>query len=608
MFIKYENRILSSGEKRTYVSIVEGYRDINGNVKQRRIKSYGYIEAHKDKEAFLGKIERELKQFEAEQDNNFQISLTEEENKNNSGINKSYNYGYRYIESIYEALNIKSFISDFEKSLKIKAEYKFDEVFKFLVIQRVLNPGSKRDNIKELKRFYNLDLNFSLDDVYRFLTYFSKAFDSLQVYLKQNVDKIFKNSSDRIYYDVTNYHFHIDFNDSIENYRHKGVSKQHQLTPIIGLSLFIDNKGIPIKFNIFNGNTAESTTLIKELKKVKKEYNIDRTVVIADKGMNTSKNIIEILENGDGYLFSQILRSKKGKRYHEHVLNDEGYIKTYDEAGNVTYKYKVFIEEYELKIHGKPKKLKRKVLIYYNLKDDIKMKNKRFEKILKAEKALTNNAYSIEHSYMQYIKKEIMNKKTGEINSDFKEFKNLDTKKIAKDELFDGYFCLITSELQYDHLQMREDYHKLSGLEDTFKVTKTNLEFRPVYHFKKENIESHFLICYTALLIIRLLQYKLKNDSINLSVERIIEVLNKMNVKVFKDHVNVDYVGGKLAFREYEKDNKVTFNNHFAGTDQLEKDYALIKLAFNTPYDKALDRVENFNRYFKSIKFHTTSA
>lgn len=609
MFIKYEKRNDSKGNPRTYVSIVDGYRDIDGNVKQRRIKSFGYLEAQDDQKAYIKMIEKEIIKLELEQDNDVHIRLTEEENKNNSSINKTYNYGYKYLEVIYNMLNIDSFINDFQKSLNLKIKYSFNDIFKFLVIERILNPGSKRDSIKDLKNFYNLDLNFSLDDVYRFLTIFSNAFDSLQEHLRKHVNTLFKSDTDRIYYDVTNYYFEIDYNDLEDNYRHRGVSKEHRVDPIIGLSLFMDSNGIPIKFNIFNGNTSESLTLMDELVKVKSNYHIDRTIVVADKALNTSNNIRKILENGDGYLFSQILRGKKGKRYHEEMLNPEGYILTLDDNDEVIKKHKTFIEDYEVIINGKKTILKRKVLIYYDLKDDLKMKNKRFEKILKAEKVLKNNAYSIDHSYMQYVKKEIMNKKTGEVNDDFKEFKNIDLEKIAKDEIFDGYFCLITSELNYDYKQIVETYRKLSEIEDTFKVTKSNLEFRPVYHFKKENITSHFLICYTSLLIIRLMQYKLKNDSINLSVERIVRVLNSMNMEVIKDTVHLHHVGGKLDFKEYlNKDKKIVFNNYFDGTDQLEKDFKLIQLSYDTPFDYAYVRVEKFNRFFKSIKFHTTTA
>lgn len=119
------------------------------------------------------------------------------------------------------------------------------------------------------------------------------------------------------------------------------MSKEHRLNPIIGFSLFIDNNGLPIKCNLYNGNTAESLTLIPEMNKIKKTYNIERTVVVTDKGLNTTQNIAGIIKNGDGYIFSQIIRGKKGKRYHKHILSDERYIKKFNENGELIYKYKV---------------------------------------------------------------------------------------------------------------------------------------------------------------------------------------------------------------------------------------------------------------------------
>lgn len=609
MFIKYEKRKDKDGNPLTYVSVVDGYRDTDGSVKQRRVKSYGALEKQDDKESFIKMIEEEIIEFEKEANSTVTIKLTEEENKNNATHNISYNYGYKYLESIYDTLKIDDYFNDFQKKSNSKIKYNIAEIIKFLTLQRVLKPDSKRATYQSLKNFYGKDYDFSLDDIFNSLTKISSEFDNVQLHLRQGVDEIFKNKTDRIYYDVTNYYFEIDFNDPIENYRHKGVSKEHRLDPIIGFGLFLDGNGLPLKCSIFNGNTSESLTLRPEIEKLKQTYNLDRVVTVSDKALNTSKNIEEIVSNGDGYVFSQILRGKKGQRYHKELFNEEGYIITKDEKDNIIKKHKEFIEEYEVIINNVKTTKQRKVFIYYDIKDQIKARMKRLEKIKKAEKSLTNNAYGIDHSYTQYIKKEFMVKKTGEIFKDTELIKYLDLKKIEKDEVFDGYFCLITSELDYDYFKTRQTYHELSEIENTFRITKTDLRFRPVFHYKKENIRSHFLICYMALLIIRIMQYKLKNDSINLSVERIVNVLNKMNLENVKGIIRLEYVGGSLDFKQYlNKENKIVFNNQRDGTDQIEKDYNLIKLAFNTPFDYSHVRIEKFNKYFRNIKFHTTTS
>jgi len=608
MFLKFEKKKDASGNPRTYVSIVEGYRDVNNVSRHRRIKSYGYLEQYEDQDAFLAMVNKDLAKFEKEADNTISFSFTDTENKNNSEFNRIYNYGYRYLETIYDALNIDKYLNDYQKRLDRKIKYKFKEIFKFLVIQRILRPDSKRATIQEINKFYKMNLNFSLDDVYRFQTILSNVFDDLQNHLKLETDRLIKRDFSKVYYDITNYYFEIDFNDLIDNYRHKGVSKEHRLDPIIGFSLFMDSNGLPIKCNIFNGNALESITLIPEMNKIKKSFNINRTIVVADKGLNSSKNIAEIITNGDGYIFSQIIRGRKGKRYHEHILNDDGYIKEFNEEGELIYKYKLFEEDFEIIINGRPNIHKRKVLIYYNLKDDLIAKKKRFEKISKAIKSLRNNAYDIDHAYSKYINKELFDKKTGEIIEGYKLSKTINHDKIAEEEKFDGYFAIVTNELNLNHQELREGYHKLSEIEDMFKVTKTNLLFRPVFHYKKENIKSHFLICYTALLIIRLLQAKLKRDGINLSVERIVNVLNSMNMEIIKDVVHLHHIGGRLDYKEYIKDKNTNFNNVFSGSDQIEKDHKLLNISFNVNFDYAYVKIEKFNRYLKQLHFHTTTA
>lgn len=607
MYIKYEKRKSNKGENRTYVSIIEGYRDIDGIVRQRRIKSFGYIEVHPDKEVFLAMVKEELAVLEAEADNKFDLSITAEENTNDADFNVIYNYGYRYLESIYDELKIEDFLNTFQRESGGKDKYNYNDVFKLLVLERILNPDSKRAAVQSIGRYYNSNFDFSLDDVYRFLPKFASTFDEYQAHLRRGVDSIFKTNKDRLYYDVTNYYFEIDFDDE-DGYRKRGVSKEHRVDPIIGMSLFMDASGLPLKFNIFSGNTAESTTLVSEIKKVKADYNVKRTVIIADKGLNTTKNITEIVQNGDGFLFSQILRGKKGRRYQEKMFEEDGYVHTYNDAGTVVHKHKLYNEEYEIVIDGKVETKTRKVLIYYELKDDLKMKRKRSEKIKKAEKSLGNKAYTIDHSFKKYMEETLSDKTTGEVLENVQVDKYIDEEKINEDEKFDGYFCLLTSELEYSYEKIRETYHHLSEIEDTFRVTKSDLEFRPIYHFKSENIKAHFLICYSALLIIRLLQFKLIQDGISLSVERIVRVLNSMNLETFKTIVHLHRIGGKLDYKRLDKNNEIRFSNRFDGSDELKKDYELIKLSFDTPFNYAFARIEKFNKYFKNIKFHTTTA
>lgn len=584
MFIKYEKQKRKDGYK-TYLSVVEGYRDANGKTKLRRIKSFGCLEAREDQEAFIHSVQAEIPILEKQFSQKLYIEITDAENEIDAEFNSTYNYGYKYLEAVYNALNLDKYFDGIQVETGGKAEYKIKDIFKFLVIERILNPDSKRATLRHSNSFFGMKNDFSLDDVYRCMTLLAPKFEEVQDYLKTQSDKIVERDYSKIFYDCTNYYCEIDYNDTIENLRHRGVSKEHRVDPIIGFGLFLDNNGLPLKCQVFNGNVAESTMLIPGIRAVKAAHNLPRIVMVADKGLNTSKNIEELVKNGDGYVFSQILRGKKGKRFHEHILNDEGYTKRVDELGRVDYKYKTIEEKYSyIDKEGNETTAKRRALIYYSLADDLAAKRKRAEKLLKAENSLNNNAYGISHGYDKYLKEDIIDAKTGELlTGKLKKSKSINIEKVEMDEQFDGYFCLITSELDYTEKQIRDTYSQLWEIEQTFRITKTDLEFRPVYHFKKENIMTHFLICYCAVLILRLLQFSLKKKGVNLSAERIVNALNSMNCENLQGIVHL----------------------HKAPSPEIQQDSHSISETFAATITKAFMRLENFRTIFKSLTFVT---
>ena len=584
MFIKYEKQKRKDGYK-TYMSVVEGYRDADGKTKLRRIKSFGCLDAQKDREAFIRSVQAEIPLLEKQFSQKLSIEITDEENKIDAEFNTTYNYGYKYPEAVYNALNLDKYFENIQSEIGGKIEYSVKDIFKFLVLERILHPDSKRATAERINSFFGMKSDFNLTDIYRCMTLLAPKFDEIQDYIKSQSDKLIKRDYSKIFYDCTNYYCEIDYNDTIENLRHRGVSKEHRVDPIIGFGLFLDNNGLPLKCQVFNGNVAESTTLIPGIRAVKAAHNLPRIIMVADKGLNTSKNIEELVKNDDGYIFSQILRGKKGKRFHEHILNDDGYTKRFDEAGRVEYKYKVIEEEYVYTdSDGNERPAKRKALIYYSLTEDIAAKRKRAEKLIKAGNSLINNAYALSHGYDKYLKEDLIDPDTGEVlNDKLIKSKSIDTEKAENDEKFDGYFCLITSELDYSEKQIRETYSALWEIEQTFRITKTDLEFRPVYHYKKENIMTHFLICYCAVFILRLLQFSLKQKGVSLSAERIVAALNSMNCENLKGIV-------RLAK---------------ASTPEIVQDSLKLSAAFQISLAKAYMRLENLRAMFNSMDFVT---
>ena len=309
----------------------------------------------------------------------------------------------------------------------------------------------------------------------------------LQQHLDGKVKELIGRDLKYAFYDVTNYFFEIDFPDE-DGDRQRGVSKEHRVDPIVQMGLFIDQNGLPVSMSLFPGNTSDTLTLQPVMLDVKKAYQLQRLVVVADKGLNSSKNIDFICNNQDGYVVSQILRGKKGKRYHEALFDETGYVWNQEK----TYKYKLFTEEYVGKDKkGKDEVRQRQVLIYWNKAEADMARRKREEKLQKAAASCKNNAYGIKKGSQEYVLEEVVDSATGELEAASKKvIRSVNLEKAENDAKFDGYFCLITSEMDYDAAKIREVYGGLWKIEQSFRILKSDLLARPV-HVKTKSIFRH---------------------------------------------------------------------------------------------------------------------
>jgi len=440
--------------------------------------------------------------------------------------------------------------------------------------------------------------DFTLPDIYRSLDLFAELEVELQRHLNERVKETIGRDLSHAFYDVTNYYFEIDFPDGEDDLRKRGVSKEHRTDPIVAMGLFIDTNGLPISMSIFPGNTSESLTLQPTMNEVKRSYGLGRLVVVADKGINTSKNIDTIVNNGDGFIFSQILKGKKGKRYHEKLFDQSGWISNESD----TYKYKLFTEEYEGKDRDGKKEIRtRKVLLYWSKAEADMARRKREEKLKKAAKFVKNNAYSIKKGVDEYTKEIIVDKKTGEVLEDTKKLRSVDLVKAEEDAMYDGFFCIITSELDYAERKMRRVYSGLWRIEQSFKVLKSDLYARPVFVSTNEHIRAHFLICFVALLIIRIIQHRMGEKA--LSAERIARALGAATCQVLKGGiVHLDDVGGAIAFKKIrDKKGKLVDTLAYSDKDEIALDYKAIQDMFGTDFYNIYARQEVFNKFLKKI-------
>lgn len=318
----YLRKNLNKKTGRTYLSIIHNYRDKETkSTKAKVIKSLGYLdELENEYDDPIAFFTEEAKLMDAKRllDNApVDFTITKDELIATDSTNRK-NFGYAALSKIYHDLGIHTFLINRQRHSN--EEYDANAIMKMLVFSRLINPASKKKSFEERGRFFE-NTDYSLDDVYRCLSLFNKHKDNLQVWINDNIKKNYGRDTKLVYYDVTNYYFETD---KIDDFKRKGVSKEHRPNPIVQMGLFMDNNGIPITYQLSPGNTNDCLTYRPNLSKIKKDYDLGKVVVVADKGMTTGDNIWYTLSAGDGYVFSMSVRGAN-KELKDYVLDQDGY-------------------------------------------------------------------------------------------------------------------------------------------------------------------------------------------------------------------------------------------------------------------------------------------
>lgn len=502
--------ILKKGKSngRTYLSVVRGYRDKEtGITRTKTVRSFGYLDVlekeYDDPIAYFSAVVEEMNRKEAEE--NFPVSFSIDRKKQiipNSANRK--NLGYAALSKIYHELELHRFFNN--RSRTLDAGFNVNSIMKLLVFSRVLSPASKKKTFEERGRFFE-GTDFSLDDVYRCLTFTNKLVDAVKLHLHQKITKQYGRKTDVVYYDVTNYYFETDRSDAL---RKKGVSKEHRPNPIVQMGLFMDTSGLPISYELFPGNTNDCSTLIPFMAEMKRKYDLGRVIVVADKGLNTGMNIAFNLIKHDGYVYSQTVRGGH-RELKNYVREDFGYRKVGDDCRvkSRLYPREIIVTDKD----GKSKRVRveEKQVVFYSSVYDRKAKAERDAVIAKALDLVADpGAYNRATSYgaAKYVRDLTFDKSTGEIiTAGHKPV--LDEQRIREEEEFDGYYAIVTSELEKSDEDIMDIYRGLWKIEESFKVTKSDLHTRPVFLSREDHIKAHFLICYIALVIARILEKRL---------------------------------------------------------------------------------------------------
>ena len=567
MFLKKDRR----PNGRVHLSIVEGYREpVTGKVKQRNIQTLGYLDDLEKEfsDPILHFSELAKKMTLDEKNKNLPLTFTfnpQDVIDSSSTLRK--NLGFVVLSYFYHKLEIDKFLINRQRNLKI--EFSLNNIFQLLVYSRVLNPCSKK-RVFETKDNLFMNLDIGVNDVFRSLDYFNKYKDDLLLHIHEMVRMHYGRDTKKVYYDVTNYYFEIKEPD---DFRKKGVSKEHRKSPIVQMGLLMDNNGLPITYKLFEGNTNDCETLMPVLDDLKDDYGLSKIIVVADKGMNTGENIAYNIIKKNGYIYSQTIRGGSDE-FKKYVLDQDEY-----SIDSNDFKIKSRVVSVKINVTNTEGKIKKvdviqKQVVFYSPDFAKRAGHERDKAIEKAKKlmAKTKNGKLSENGASKYIKSQPLDKKTGELY-ELSEAHWLDSSKINEEQKYDGYYAIVTSELNMPNEEILDTYRSLWRIEESFKITKTELKTRPVHVSTKEHIEAHFLTCFIALLLIRLLQLSTDNKY---STRVLVDEMNKITgTYLDKNYYMLDYYSDIV--KEFELLTGNDFSKRFMKLGEIKNIISHVK-------------------------------
>lgn len=489
---------------RTYLSIDESfYSHEKKGTAHKCFKSLGSVETWIEKG-----ISDPVSHFQKEVDSLNQQKADEGVRKI-SDISPIRYLGYFPLKFLMDKMNIKKYVDYFR--LTNDFSYNLYELLSSLIYARAVNPCSKRRTFHEILPNLFSSINYSYDQLLDGLGFIGNDYEKFVEIFNVQTSAFFGLDTSSTYFDCTNFYFEIDRED---DFRRKGPSKENRKDPIIGLGLLLDSNQIPIGMKMYPGNESEKPILRDVINQLKSKNNITgKTIHVADKGLNCTRNIAASRKNGDGYLFS---KSVKGLPETEKtwVLLDEGFTDVRDKKGKLLYRYKSCIDEFPYNIEHEGKKhnikLTEKRLLTYNPSLAAK---KRYEINRMVEKAKSLTASQAKRSeYGETGKYVSFTDKEGKAAC-----VSLNREAIDKDLRFAGYNLLVTSETGMEDIDIYNTYHNLWRIEESFKIMKSDLDARPVFLQKEEAIKGHFLICYLTVLLERIFQFRILENNYSTS-------------------------------------------------------------------------------------------
>ena len=542
--------------KRVYLSIVDShYSNTKKGTAHRVYKSLRSIEYWKEKG-----IEDPIAHFQKEVDE-LNAKKEKEKVKEISDMSPQRYLGYFLAKAILDKLDICKYVRFFNMT----GDFDFDlyEILSGLIYARLVKPCSKYKTYYEVLPYLFENYDFSYDQLLAGLAYIGNDYEKFIELFTSQYKKVYGIKGDKTYFDCTNFYFEIDKEDDL---RRKGPSKENRKDPIIGLGLLLDANVIPIGMKLYPGNESEKPIINEVIKDLKSQNNISgKTVRVADKGLNSAKNIYKAKLNNDGYIFSKSVKSLPDKEK-VWVLLENDYIDVKDKSGKVLYRYKECIDTFPYEfINDKGEKVsfnvKEKRVSTYNptlAKKKVYEINKMIDK---ATNLVLSKAKKDEYGESsRYVDFKGQDGKSA--------IASLNQKKIDEDKKLAGYNLIVSSEIKMKAGELYSVYHNLWHIEESFKIMKSDLDARPVYLKVKETIIGHFTICYLATFIERILEFIILKDQY--SHEAIFDLFHKLKVvKIDDNYLNISASSDLIRYLKDKTGLPIT--NYIMTESQIKK-------------------------------------
>lgn len=624
-----------------YIRIVQSYRDkVSNQVKHKTIASLGSVDKLINIYPFLDKlIEKYIGSDYTKIDNI---------NNNESTI---LNYGYVVIKDMWDRYKLSDFFKKIIEDKKYKFKFDFIKALFSLVINRALKSElSKLGYFNQKDYFLILNEELKQHNLYKSLDYLSDIKDELEDYLLNQSINLFNRDISVALFDVTTLYFESKKEDkdilnndgSIKQKGLKqfGLSKDYKINEVqIVLSLLIDKDGIPITFDIYEGNKAETKTLLDTIDRLKNRFNLEKVTIIADRGISSSLNLYEIKQRGYEYIVA--IKFKNKEDLEDKILNQDDYSQIMYSEDKGYYGYKEFIHTEEKRVkfyegYSEFEKNKDKNLIktdknnqqYINKKvslthkivstySDIRAKKDQSDRnraIAKLNKKIQNNTLKSKTNE-KYLKKVLIDSNGNTNNQNFNDIKDsnsannsnnntntknsnncqikyeIDLLKIEKEKRYDGFYALASSNTDLDSLTIINIHKHIYDIEQGFRELKSDLNIRPIYHWTYKRIIGHIIISFLAYFLLKNIQYKLNSST---TFKEYLEKENKtLSLKTLIDEINsINIVKTDINNKEYYLKTKYS---------------SLSSKILNTLKIKSIDKISNqdqIKEYLQNYKYH----